>query len=57
MTEFFAICEYFSVTPAEFFRPEVEDPLLARETTALLERLSAEDLRLVRLTAERLNQK
>lgn len=40
MAEFLAICEYFSVTPVEFFNGSVENPQLLRQTVDGLDRLS-----------------
>ena len=57
MTEFFAICEYFDITPIEFFNTSVADPLVMRNTVQGLEQLSAEDLELVQKTVERLLKK
>ncbi len=57
MTEFFAICEYFDISPAEFFNADTEDPRLMRETVRSLEGLDTDDLRLVQMTVERLLKK
>ena len=39
MSEFFAICEYFAITPREFFLAEVSDPRAAREALQEMEAL------------------
>ena len=46
MTEFFAICDYFEISPAEFFDAKTENPKLSRAVTELLEQLVLEDLEL-----------
>ena len=57
VTELFAICDYFGITPAEFFSEGVEDPKLSRELSELVSQLSCEDQRLIKRLAERLLQK
>lgn len=57
MAEFFAICEYFDITPIDFFQNDKEDPKLLNETYAALARLSPEDLALTMKNVERLLQK
>lgn len=57
MVEFFAICEYFNVTPVEFFNEKVSDPNLMRTTLNGLEQLNADDLDLIQRTVERLLKK
>lgn len=57
MVEFFAICEYFDITPIEFFQGAVSDPLLLRQTVEGLENLSREDLEFVQKLVERLAAK
>lgn len=47
MAEFFAICEYFSITPIEFFSPNIPNPHLLKETYHSLEQLNEEDLKLI----------
>ncbi|MBQ3126747.1 MAG: helix-turn-helix transcriptional regulator [Clostridia bacterium] len=56
MAEFLAICEYFGITPVEFFNGGVENPQLLRQTLVGLERLSENDLMLVRQLVERLSK-
>ena len=52
MTEFLYICEYFGITPQEFFNTDAASPQKAREITREVERLSPEQaehiLRVVR---------
>lgn len=57
MAEFLAICEYFNITPVEFFNGTVENPHLLRRTVADLEQLPEADLVLVQQLIERLAQK
>ena len=57
MLEFFAICEYFNITPVEFFNDKISDPKLMRNTVNGLEQLNTEDLELIQWTVERLLKK
>ena len=57
MAEFLAICEYFDITPVEFFNGAVENPQMMRKTLAGLEQLSEADLALVQQLIERLAKK
>lgn len=57
MLEFFAICEYFDITPIEFFNDKVNDPTLMRTTLNGLEQLESDDLALIQRTVERLLKK
>ena len=41
---FFNICEYFSLTPAQFFTTDTEDPALIAEITENLKKLTPEQL-------------
>lgn len=54
MTEFLAICEYFDITPAEFFDERQKDPTTVKTIKDMLGQLDEEDVELVRLTVERL---
>ena len=54
MTEFLTICEYFDITPAEFFDERQKDPTTAKTIKDMLGQLDEEDVELVRLTVERL---
>lgn len=56
MTEFFAICDYFQITPVEFFGG-VQNPKKAKQTLHIIELLEEEDLDLILRTAERLLKK
>jgi transcriptional regulator with XRE-family HTH domain len=54
MAEFFAICEYFAITPIEFFNPQMQNPHLHNEAVQGLAQLSNEDLELICRHIERL---
>ena len=54
MTEFFAICEYFSITPVEFFDTKTANPKLSQEIMTGLEQLNEGDLKLMLLNIQRL---
>ena len=57
LTELFAICDYFEITPVEFFSETVRNPKLQKTVIADMERLSEKDLLLVQALVERLLQK
>lgn len=57
MAEFFAICEYFEITPIEFFNQSVGNPKLLNETICSLEQLDEEDLDLTLRNINRLLKK
>ncbi len=54
MTEFFTICEYFDITPVEFFNQEIANPKLTNRVMLDLERLSPDDMELIHLIVKRL---
>ena len=54
MTEFFAICEYFDITPIDFFDREVRNPELLGKTVQALKRLDEDDLELTLRNINRL---
>lgn len=56
MVEFFAICEYFGISPIEFFEGNIEDPAQFRRTVDGMEKLNTDDLNFVRSLVERLAQ-
>ena len=43
MAQFLNICEYFSITPMDFFNPEMENPRTQNEVIKRLEELGTED--------------
>lgn len=57
MTEFFAICDYFGITPAEFFDSKTINPRLSRNLLAALEQLDEADLELTLANVNRLLRK
>lgn len=57
MTEFFAICEYFGITPVEFFDERAENPRLSKELLAALGELDEADLSLTLTVVRRLLKK
>ena len=56
MTEFFAICDYFGITPVEFFDPQLAAPALTLDIQNDLKQLSEPDLLLVRSLIDRLTE-
>lgn len=56
MAGFFNICDYFDITPSEFFDESVEEPSLLREITNLVKSLSEDDLRLLLEISKRLKK-
>lgn len=56
MPEFLYICEYFGITPGEFFNTEDKDTLLLKELINETQNMSKEDLNLLIEFAKRLNK-
>lgn len=54
MTEFFAICEYFDISPVQFFQKEVENPHATEAVIEDISKLSAKDLSLLQAVLSRL---
>ncbi len=54
MTEFFAICEYFDITPIQFFQAEVHNPTAAEALVEDIAKLSAADFALLQAVVQRL---
>lgn len=54
LTELFAICEYFQITPREFFDEGIDDPKRLRETRTAMEDLGERDLELIQAITARL---
>lgn len=54
MTEFFAICDYFDITPEEFFHVQSVNPKLSREVLELISQLDEDDLALILTNIKRL---
>ena len=57
MAEFLSICDYFGITPIEFFNANVSNPQLMSDTLRNLELLEEEDLELINKTVKRLLKK
>lgn len=57
MSEFFAICEYFDITPIDFFNNNLKDPQLYSRAARSLEKLNEEDLELTLTNINRLLRK
>lgn len=57
MTEFFAICDYFGITPMEFFDTKSSNPKLAKNVLYALEQLDEDDLELTLTNIKRLLRK
>lgn len=57
MTEFFAICEYFNITPIEFFDEGKANPKLSKTVMEALDQLSEADLELTLANVRRLLRK
>lgn len=57
MTEFFAICDYFGITPVEFFDTKSSNPQLSKSVLTALEQLDEEDLELTLTNIKRLLRK
>ena len=56
MSAFLDICEYFEITPMEFFDTTQDDPLLFRTVRNDIRKLSEEDLLLLSLIIKRILQ-
>ncbi len=57
MTEFFAICEYFEITPMEFFDNGTNNPKLKECVINAISQLNEEDLALTLTNINRLLKK
>ena len=57
MAEFLSICDYFGISPIEFFNSNVSNPKLMNDTLRNLELLEEEDLELINKTIKRLLKK
>lgn len=56
MSEFLEICEYFEITPSQFFDDSMEKPAMMRTAIEGLEKLDADDLLLTITNISRLNK-
>ena len=57
MTEFFAICDYFGISPVEFFDVKSSNPKLSQSVLSALEQLDEDDLELTLTNIKRLLRK
>lgn len=57
MNEFFVICDYFEITPLEFFDTEIQNPELIQKAVKGLKQLSDEDMMLMLTHINRLQKK
>ena len=57
MSEFFAICDYFDITPIDFFNGDLENPHLFNRAVTGLEKLDPDDLELTVRNINRLLRK
>lgn len=56
MEEFFAICDYFGITPVEFFDIDNHNPKITKDTLDGLNNLDVSDLELIQLLIDRLHK-
>lgn len=56
MTEFFSICDYFGITPIEFFDEKNKNPSLLTNAINILSALPEDDLKLTMQIIQRLLQ-
>lgn len=56
MTEFFYICDYFNITPKDFFDTKLENPILLSSIINDLKDLSEKDLLAIKAITERLKK-
>jgi len=57
LREFFVICDYFGLTPQQFFDESTQDPVLLQQALDGMKKLNGNDLQLVMQLIERLNTK
>lgn len=56
MSEFLSICDYFGITPVEFFNVKSSDGILIKSLQTEVSKLNNEDLNLLINIAKRLNK-
>lgn len=56
MSEFLSICDYFSITPSEFFNDAVGSPALVKSLSGDIAKLKADDLLLLKLFVDRMKE-
>lgn len=57
MTGFLNICDYFGITPVEFFDADIKEPNLLNDVMNTLKALNDDDLLLIKEIAQRLQHK
>lgn len=57
MAGFLNICDYFNITPLEFFDPTIKEPALISEITAILKQMNEDDLLLLKDVLTRIAKK
>lgn len=57
MAGFLNICDYFGITPLQFFDPSVKEPELISEINTLLKNLNEDDLLLLKEVLTRIAKK
>lgn len=57
MAEFFSICEYFEISPVEFFDEGCHNPKITQELLVAIEQLDEDDLQLTLTNVNRLLRK
>ena len=57
MSEFFSICEYFGITPMEFFDEQIKNPELIQKVIKGLKQLDEDDMILILTYINRLQKK
>ena len=57
MAEFFAICDYFGITPQAFFDVGHDDPVLASRAIEEIRQMDDEDVLLILTLINRINRK
>ena len=55
LAEFFAICDYFNITPSQFFDEGAQNPELIQKAVDGMKKLSEKDMKLVISLISRLN--
>ena len=56
MSEFLTICDYFEITPRDFFNTDVEDPVVATQLIAELQDLNEEDTAMLLALVKRIKR-
>lgn len=57
LTEFLAICDYFNITPSDFFNDSCKNPMLVSEILDEIQEMEEDDLRLVLDLIKRMQRK